>query len=462
MKIIKKEYVKYLEWAFKLSYLLLGIATFNSFLYDSPVQPMLVQLCLVSGVMTILGRIVWWKDYIKTPFLGILVVFCISFLISIVANWKYGAGISDIKWLIWTAFLFLILYTCDSKRHTSSYKKEFHFFAHVIILYSGVSAIISLYMMQTLYHVKWFTTSGELMLAGFHWGRLWGVYTDPNYGGVLSTIAVLLCLYYCTIKKRWKKIPYALILGVDYVYILFSDSRTAELSLAAALVFWIIFSAFLGKWGKKKSILGTLLTVITVGIFILGGSYVKTEYSEKIDAQIKIIDAKKVQQSVPVQSGKKLQKTERTANLEQDVTNGRVALWKSGIEIWKSRPLTGTGYNSFLPYVRENLPKTYVINNNQGQYVSLHNEYLNIMVYQGIFGIAAFLAFGILVLCKWGKTVLKSTQLDDQYIGVLSASVLVVAIAMIFLMEGLYTNSPAAFVLWTFLGYLMQYTQNKE
>lgn len=35
MKIIKKEYAKYLEWTFKFSYLLLGIATFNLFLYDS-------------------------------------------------------------------------------------------------------------------------------------------------------------------------------------------------------------------------------------------------------------------------------------------------------------------------------------------------------------------------------------------------------------------------------------------
>ena len=50
MKIIKKEYVKYLEWAFKLAYLLLGIATFNSFLYDSPVQPILVKLCLILGI----------------------------------------------------------------------------------------------------------------------------------------------------------------------------------------------------------------------------------------------------------------------------------------------------------------------------------------------------------------------------------------------------------------------------
>ena len=112
--------------------------------------------------------------------------------------------------------------------------------------------------------------------------------------------------------------------------------------------------------------------------------------------------------------------------------------------------------------MREKLPDTYAVHNSQGEYVSLHNEYLNIMVYQGLLGIGIFLAFGILVFCRWGKNILKTEDSDRNYIGILSACILVVAVAMGFLMEGLYTNSPAAFVLWTFLGYLMQYMQSTK
>ena len=54
MKLVKKEYVKVLEWAFKIAYLFLGLATFNTFLYDSQVQPMLVRICLVLGVLALL------------------------------------------------------------------------------------------------------------------------------------------------------------------------------------------------------------------------------------------------------------------------------------------------------------------------------------------------------------------------------------------------------------------------
>ena len=111
---------------------------------------------------------IYWKDYVKTPYLVVLVLFCASFGISILVNWKYGAGIADMKWMIWTGFLFFLLYMCDTKREKSSYKKEFHFFSHVLLLYSGGAAAVSLYLMQTLYHAKWFTSGNELMLAGFY------------------------------------------------------------------------------------------------------------------------------------------------------------------------------------------------------------------------------------------------------------------------------------------------------
>ena len=231
MKIIKKEYVKYLEWAFKLSYLLLGIATFNSFLYDSPVQPMLVKLCLILGILTVLGRVVYFKDYIKTPYLLLLILFCISFCISIAVNWKYGTAVADLKWVVWTGFLFFLLYACDTTRDRMEYKKEFTILANIIVVISVLNAAVSLYLMTNLYHNLWHTASGEALIAGFQWGRLWGVYTDPNYGAVFSTIAVLLSAYFVKTGKGMWKLLYLAAIVVDYIYILFSDSRTAEVCM---------------------------------------------------------------------------------------------------------------------------------------------------------------------------------------------------------------------------------------
>ena len=459
MKLVKKEYVKVLEWAFKIAYLFLGLATFNTFLYDSQVQPMLVRICLVLGVLALLGRLFFFRDYWKTPHWILLALFCFSFLLSMAVNYRYGAFTSDFKWLIWTGLLFFLLYVCDTSRDTGAYKKEFTVLSHILIIYSVIAAAASIYLMFQLYHAMWYTAGGELMIAGFQWGRLWGVYTDPNYGSTFSVAAVLLCIYFFKKRKKWGKIPYGIAILVDYLYITFSDSRTAEVTMAVSVAFWIILSVLWKKKNVKRALAGVAAAVIFAGAFVGVTSLIKSEYNVKIQAQIQ------AQQQAQKQTQKKTtsaQKVGRQADLVEDISNGRIALWESSVEIWSASPIWGTGYNSFLPFVKEHVPQSYVINNSQGEYVSLHNEYINILVYQGVLGFGLFAAFGILTLVKWCRSLHLVKQEDRDYICVLTGCVLVVLVTMVFLMEGLYTNSPGSFILWTFLGYLMQYFSRKE
>lgn len=462
MKVIKKEYVKVLEWAFKIAYLFLGLATFNTFLYDSQVQPLLVKVCLVLGILALLGRLFFFRDYWKTPHWIVLAFFCLSFLLSMAVNYRYGAFTADFKWLIWTGLLFFLLYVCDTSRDTGEYKKEFMVLSHILIIYSVIAAAASIYLMFQLYHAMWYTAGGELMIAGFQWGRLWGVYTDPNYGSTFSVAAILLCIYFLKKRKKWGKIPYGMIILVDYLYITFSDSRTAEVAMVTAAAFWIILGVLWKKKSGKRALAGIATAVIFAGVFVGATSLIKSEYNVKIQAQIQAQTAAQQTQQQTQQQITPSQKVGRQADLEKDVSNGRLALWESSVEIWTASPIWGTGYNSFLPFVKEHVPQSYVINNSQGEYVSLHNEYINILVYQGILGIGLFAAFGILILIKWCRNLHLVATEDRDYICALSACVLVVLVTMVFLMEGLYTNSPGSFILWTFLGYLMQYFSRKE
>lgn len=461
MRFIKKDYVRILEWSFKITYLLLGLATFNVFLYSSPIQPLLVKLCLVLGMLTLLGRLIFFRDYIKTPGWIVLGLFCASFLLSIIVNRSYGQAASDLKWLIWTGMLFFLLYACDSSRSVQAYKKEFTVVAHIIMIYGALSAAAGLIMMKTLYYKAWFTGDGETMFAGFRWERLWGVYTDPNYGGVLSTAAILMCLYFLLEKKGLlKKILYIIMIVLNCGYLVFSDSRTAEVCLIAAVGFWFIYSAVM----KKSKIKGVCISLVVMAVFaaaFLGGaSYLKSEVSTQVQKQMDI-KLKKNAAGKPKQTLNDQQTRHdksRKQGVKDDFSSGRIALWTGGLEVWKTKPVLGTGYNSFLPFVKDRLPDSYLINNPQGEYVSLHNTYLNILAYQGIVGFVIYAAFMILVLIRWwrGQRFVKAE--DRNYIAVLSACVIIAAISMLFLLDGLYTNSPGSFALWTFLGYLMHYT----
>ena len=364
MKLAKKEYVKILEACFKIAYLFLGLVTFNVFLYDSALQTILVRICIVLGVATILGRLLFFKSYWKTPYWIALGIFCISFLISMLANIRYGAFFSDFKWLIWMGFVFFILYICDTTRTSQEYKKEFQICAHIMIIYSAISAAASLYLMIQSYQAMWYTENGELLIAGFQWGRLWGVYTDPNYGGVFTTVSVLLCCYFVKCKKNYKKVPYLLFIVIDYLYIVFCDSRTAELAMVLAVSFWLIYTA-IQKKGKKTILLRyMLIALVFTGLFIGGTSALKLQYNNQIqqkfqeeeteenlntDANIGDIsteDGSTQDYDAPLEN----QIVGREEDIEEDVSNGRLALWSSGIEVWKTKAILGTGYNSFLPY----------------------------------------------------------------------------------------------------------------
>ena len=451
LKLVKKEYIAILEWVFKIAYLLLGLATFNAYIYDSSIQPTLVKICLILGMLVLAGRVIYFRDYIKTPYWIVLALFCVSFLLTILVNKRYGQYIADFKWLIWTAMLFFILYICDVKRSRESYKKEFTVLSHIMIVYGSIAAAAGIYLMQDIYQKMWYTASGEKMLAGFSWGRLWGVYTDPNYGAVFSVAVILLCVYFCIRVKSWRKIFYILCASVNYLYMAFSDSRTAEVCMVTAAVFWFLY-ACVYRFRKKKGVLiGILLSLVFAAVFLGATSYLQSQVNVNVQKEI-------LKKFPPKNQGTVTPGTPavgRKTDIQKDMSNGRFALWQSGIEIWKTKPVFGTGYNSFLPYVKERLPKTYAVNNTQGEYVSLHNAYLNVLVYQGIVGGVLLLVFAALILKKWYQGLRLNDSEDKNYVAVLTGCVLVIGVSMLFLLEGVYTNSPGSFILWTFLGYLM-------
>ena len=154
----------------------------------------------------------------------------------------------------------------------------------------------------------------------------------------------------------------------------------------------------------------------------------------------------------PVQKPQEIQ-TGREQDLQKDVSNGRIQLWKSGIEIWKTSPVYGTGYSTVVDYAKENVKGTYIIENSQGDYHNLHNQLINVLVYQGSIG-AILLVGMFLYFCRYIWKAFQKSGIRN-YDGMLLCSILMILIAMMFLLEGFYTNSPGACIFWVFGGYLI-------
>ena len=488
-----RQFEKRLELITKISYLCLAICTFNPFLYISFVQPVFVKLTLALGAGLILMRLFRYRTYGKMPCVMIMVLFCGSFTLSAFMNRQYGI-VDNGKWIVWTTIQFFALYVCDVERNTEEYRKEFEILAHIMIVYSAFSAVYSLWMLITRYSGMIESADGEFIICGFTWGRLWGNYTDPNYGAEFAVIVMILSLFFLVQKKGFLRILYVVSLTVNYLYLIFSDSRTGEIALFCSMVLCVFM--WLCHIQKKERSVGKYGTALAgafcIAAVLLGGEYLaRSGYNTKLapvfaetfsQDDIKQTEGKKPsseKKDSPMlkeesETGKKeattiKQETStvkkevgRKEDLEKDVTNGRLSLWKSAIEIWKTSPAYGTGYSTVVNYAKEHTPDTYLINNPLGEYISMHNAYLNTLVYQGIIGFILLLAMAGRILQYVMGLFLRGQTDDILYLTAMLACVGTVAAAMFFLLEGLYTNSMGSFVLWTFSGYLTHYSYRKK
>lgn len=316
MKELKIQYERAAELVFKICYLILAFATFNPFIYASKVQPLFVKLTLVSGMLLMIIRLVKYKKYKKMPGLILMILFCLSFALSTFMNRQYGM-IENGKWIIWTALQFFALYVCDVDRETKDYLKEFQIVSHIMIIYSMIASVISLKMLITSFSKIWQTVDGEFLVSGFIWGRLWGCYTDPNYGGAFAVVAIILSLVFFIKKKNLWRIVYVCSIVVNFLYLIFSDSRGGEIALACSLSIFLYF--YLNRKLKdKKSVVRCGMIVMAILVInagaLVGIRVAKTEYNRQLAPVFAKMFSPK-----PMENTQKKQQVQQNVGRQQDM-----------------------------------------------------------------------------------------------------------------------------------------------
>ena len=139
-----------------------------------------------------------------------------------------------------------------------------------------------------------------------------------------------------------------------------------------------------------------------------------------------------------------------------DLSNRRLDIWKSALELFASSPVVGVGHNTLLPYVRAEQPDSYLINNDHMEFTSMHNTFLDVLVAQGALGFILYvgLAAGIfLVLVRKRQVILQNTQGESMALTAIAISVVCASVLM---SEIVYVASPMSFIFWMGLGCMMQ------
>ena len=446
------------ELPLKLVYLLFGFMTHFNLTRNQPIMTVIVDAVLIVAVFAGLMRVLNWKDYIKTKGIIFPLLFMVSYTISAFLNFNYGYS-DNLKYFIWIGCHFVFFYICDVRRSSDEYKKEFQIISDVFIAITAFLVLVSLIQFAVGYSEVIYRPGQSAFIAGFVWGRLWGMFYDPNYGSVFAVISIVLSIY--RLRKSQNKIIKTLMclnILIQISYIAFSDSRTGIITIFAAAFVYSLFMLLKGNFNKiVRNVICIVLALIIAFVCMCVPVVVK-------DTTNKIASITQTSQPVTPEdpenpSGKDDEKPiiGRDGDIENDISNKRFSIWKSGVEIFSTKPIFGVSFFNLVEYSEKNLPETYLINNDSTKFNNMHNVFFNVLSGQGIVGTVIIIAFAVYFLIFFFRRLPKVPDEDYGYIITMFTVMAAAFASAMFVSDILYVNSPNSVLFWLFAGYTVHY-----
>lgn len=479
-----------IEFLFKLCFLIYGLASFNSFTAHTKFISFILFTSGLLAIILLLYRIINFRRFIHNKLLWLSMAFMLSYIVSFLLNIEY-ANTNGIKTLIFMGMQFCLLLATDERKTFKDQKSELKIILTFFNVYMFVSAISSIVLLFCGYS-NIVERNGQRILSGIVWGRLWGVFVDPNYGAVLAAMAVIISLYaIAKYKNVLLRIVSIVNICAQIAYIDFSDSRTGLVVLLVALfVYFVCFFISLNiplKLPLKSIICIALALLVSVSAFYAVNSVNKmynvvisykyqtdingTSSENKIgsdgnssnnDNSTTIDDTS----SVDPNSGKdntKFIEIGRGEDIEHDISNRRFDLWKSAIETVKIVPLFGVSFENVVDFVKDHFPDTYLINNDHGVFNNYHNVLFNVLVGQGLVGFIILLIMIAYAGISLIKIVYRAFGTEDYLLCAMLFALLVLALASaMFLSDIIYVISVNMMMFWYLLGTILKKSREES
>ena len=137
----------------------------------------------------------------------------------------------SLQGITWLTLEFFLLYLWDAGDSFDDAKKGISAFAATLVVYVFVASVVSLCMAAIGFSCTDATDIMQQRNIGIVHGRLWGIYSDPNYGSILAVVSVLLSLLLLRRKRTPLRMGFVVLNGVvQIVYAALSGSRTRACS----------------------------------------------------------------------------------------------------------------------------------------------------------------------------------------------------------------------------------------
>lgn len=304
----------------------------------------------------------------------------------------------------------------------------------------SIGCFLSLYQYIGNIHYLTWHPEGRFVRQGIVDGRLFGLFSDPNFAAFTSLLIIMLLVKEWKRGQKWYRVYAAICIAANVSYLIMSNSRTIYLSAIGTMLFYILLKTyreycqsetkdrkrFFCRLGKRTVITLISTAVVYAAVFfsIQGIGYLVS----------------------PDRSADDMVRDDVNTD---NITNNRSTIWENYLTLYKDKPIFGFSIGSALPYATEKDPDGYLA---QTQYVT-HNSYLSLLIETGLTGFLVMSAFFILNVVQSLKRIRRKKELDDCY-PLFASIIAAVLIFMLCFHDIFFTVNIETMLLFIGIGYM--------
>ncbi|OPZ72698.1 MAG: O-Antigen ligase [Firmicutes bacterium ADurb.Bin456] len=354
------------------SFILLGLATFWVVRFEP--APCDIAFAL-AGVAWLVHRITCRT----MNSLEITDWLLLGFLATGWVGLAYAPSLSKgIKFAGITTYLAVFYYLVKEASSDHSFRKR------IILLYLG-SALITTGLIWLTAMVSPFWQMPGISLLIHDSGRATALFKDPNVTGIFIVPVALYFLEKSLRNAKPAGVTALFLFPLCAVFLSASRGALLSLGLGCLMLFWLTPST----WRKRFSLV--VFTVLSVELLSFTLAFYPAHIVSSMGRVFPHISLFRhvVTEGSPPEA--KMLKSYPAGLVQHYDREGRIYAWWAGIEIFKSRPVLGTGPGSFeslSPAIEERLGATVST-------PSAHNTYIRVLAENGISGFVLLLSFFI-------------------------------------------------------------------
>lgn len=413
----------------------------TAILCEGPVADILYKTVIISGGVLSLLYLWLLKDIIKPGVHLFLLAGFIAILgISTLLNYKYEltGNILGMATFISQLIVFYFLPLVMPKAQIIKCIKYTALFTSFLWT---IGCISSLYQYVKNIHYTTISPENLRIRQGIVDGRLFGLFSDPNFAAFTSLIIIILLIYTSMHTKiKTLKIYSTISIFINLCYLIMSNSRTIYITALGVLFTAIVLITYNNLKTDPASDTKTflLLSGKRLLIAVLG-----------VIAIYSVIFFPMRQIGQFMEPARSVNDMVREDISTENITNNRSTIWKNYFSLYKDKPVFGFSIRSALPYATDKYPDSYLA---RTQYVT-HNSYISLLIETGATGFGVMGAFFLLTFIQSLKRIRQKEKISANYILFVS---LIVAV-LIFLMcfhDVFFTVNIETMLLYIGIGYL--------